>query len=143
MANMRSSNFFLIVTEEMQSVNKSMDCFHAGQRLMSTSFKIESKYGKDTLEPDFCEKAIGRVTTVDSSLLWLYLLRIYVKATGDREFTGDEITTNAVKDILVLLKSIESSLERMNTSAYLQAVLFSFSRVLQLHNISPVLPLSA
>ena len=41
-----------------------------------SSFKIESENGRDTLESDFGEKAIGRVTPVDSSLWWLYLLRM-------------------------------------------------------------------
>jgi glycogen debranching enzyme len=91
---------FLSVTADMQSLNKSIDCFHAGQGLMPASFKIESKDGKDTLESDFGEKAIGRVTPVDSSLWWLYLLRIYIKASGNREFAGDEKITNAVKKIL-------------------------------------------
>lgn len=58
------------------------------------------KKGQDTLESDFGEKAIGRVTPVDSSLWWLYLLRIYIKASGDREFGENEKITNAVKEIL-------------------------------------------
>ena len=91
---------FLSVTADMQSLNKSMDCFHAGHGLMPASFKVEAKDGQDALESDFGEKAIGRVTPVDSSLWWLYLLRIYVKASGDVEYARDEKITDAVKKIL-------------------------------------------
>jgi len=91
---------FLSVTADMKSLNKSNDCFSAGHGLMPASFKIEAKNGQDTLESDFGEKAIGRVTPVDSSLWWLYLLRIYTKASGDKDFAGAEKITNAVKEIL-------------------------------------------
>jgi glycogen debranching enzyme len=91
---------FLSVTADMQSFNKSNDCFSAGHGLMPASFKIESENGRDTIESDFGEKAIGRVTPVDSSLWWLYLLRIYTKASGDKDFAGEEKITDAVKEIL-------------------------------------------
>jgi glycogen debranching enzyme len=75
---------FLIETLALQSSEKQMDCFDAGQGLMPASFKVESwEDGRQYLTADFGERAIGRVTPVDSCLWWLILLRAYVKATGD------------------------------------------------------------
>jgi glycogen debranching enzyme len=74
---------FLIETLGLQSHDKQMDCFNAGQGLMPASFKVESWDERQYLTADFGEHAIGRVTPVDSCLWWLILLRAYVKATGD------------------------------------------------------------
>ena len=74
---------FLIATLELQSREKQMDCFSAGQGLMPASFKVVSEGGKESLEADFGEKAIARVAPIDSGFWWLFLLRAYVKATGD------------------------------------------------------------
>lgn len=74
---------FLTETLALQSSDKQMDSFNAGQGLMPASFKVESFDGKQYLIADFGEHAIGRVTPVDSCLWWLILLRAYVKSTGD------------------------------------------------------------
>lgn len=74
---------FLIETLALQSSDKQMDCFNAGQGLMPASFKVETWDDEQILVADFGEHAIGRVTPVDSCLWWLILLRAYVKATGD------------------------------------------------------------
>lgn len=76
---------FLIETLALQSSDKQMNCFSAGQGLMPASFKVESWDGHQYLLADFGEHAIGRVTPVDSGLWWLFLLRAYVNATGDIE----------------------------------------------------------
>ncbi len=76
---------FLIETLALQSSDKQMNCFSAGQGLMPASFKVESWDGHQYLLADFGEHAIGRVTPVDSGLWWLVLLRAYVKSTGDEE----------------------------------------------------------
>ncbi len=74
---------FLIATLSLQSNDKQMNRFSAGQGLMPASFKIESWDSHQYLVADFGEHAIGRVTPVDSGLWWIILLRAYVKATGD------------------------------------------------------------
>jgi hypothetical protein len=74
---------FLIETLALQSNDKQMDSFNAGQGLMPASFKVESWDDYQYLTADFGEHAIGRVTPVDSCLWWLILLRAYVKSTGD------------------------------------------------------------
>ncbi|KAG6396362.1 hypothetical protein SASPL_142510 [Salvia splendens] len=81
---------FLLHTLQLQSWEKSVDCYSPGQGLMPASFKVrnvplDGRDGefKDLLDPDFGESAIGRVAPVDSGLWWIILLRSYGKITGD------------------------------------------------------------
>ncbi|GFP81224.1 alkaline/neutral invertase a mitochondrial [Phtheirospermum japonicum] len=81
---------FLLHTLQLQSWQKTVDCYSPGQGLMPASFKIknqplEGRDGEfeDVLDPDFGESAIGRVAPVDSGLWWIILLRAYGKITGD------------------------------------------------------------
>ncbi len=74
---------FLLKSVELQSREKHFDCFRAGQGLMPASFKVTKESGKDTIIPDFGEKAIAKVAPVDASFWWIYILRAYVKATDD------------------------------------------------------------
>jgi hypothetical protein len=93
---------FLSVTADLQSIDKSMDCFKAGRGLMPASFKTIEENGEERLIADFGEHAIGRVTPVDSSLWWLLLLRLYVKFSGNREFVAKEKIQKAIKAVLDL-----------------------------------------
>ncbi|KAJ8766435.1 hypothetical protein K2173_022494 [Erythroxylum novogranatense] len=81
---------FLLHTLQLQSWEKTVDCYSPGQGLMPASFKVKSVplEGSDgafeeVLDPDFGESAIGRVAPVDSGLWWIILLRAYGKITGD------------------------------------------------------------
>ncbi|KAG6582157.1 Alkaline/neutral invertase C, mitochondrial, partial [Cucurbita argyrosperma subsp. sororia] len=81
---------FLLHTLQLQSWEKTVDCYSPGQGLMPASFKVRSQPldGSDgafeeVLDPDFGESAIGRVAPVDSGLWWIILLRAYGKITGD------------------------------------------------------------
>ncbi|CAA0834876.1 Alkaline/neutral invertase C- mitochondrial [Striga hermonthica] len=81
---------FLLHTLQLQSWEKTVDCYSPGQGLMPASFKIRSMplEGRDLefedfSDPDFGEAAIGRVAPVDSGLWWIILLRAYGKITGD------------------------------------------------------------
>ncbi|XP_009777348.1 alkaline/neutral invertase A, mitochondrial [Nicotiana sylvestris] len=79
---------FLLHTLQLQSWEKTVDCYSPGQGLMPASFKVrtvpldDNKY-EEVLDPDFGESAIGRVAPVDSGLWWIILLRAYGKITGD------------------------------------------------------------
>ncbi|KAI5587092.1 hypothetical protein BDE02_05G008300 [Populus trichocarpa] len=79
---------FLLHTLQLQSWEKTVDCYSPGQGLMPASFKVrtvpldDSKF-EEVLDPDFGESAIGRVAPVDSGLWWIILLRAYGKLTGD------------------------------------------------------------
>ncbi|KAK4796377.1 hypothetical protein SAY86_028703 [Trapa natans] len=81
---------FLIHTLQLQSWEKTVDCYSPGQGLMPASFKVRtvpldgnSEALEEVLDPDFGEAAIGRVAPVDSGLWWIILLRAYGKITGD------------------------------------------------------------
>ncbi|KAL1564423.1 alkaline/neutral invertase A, mitochondrial-like [Salvia divinorum] len=79
---------FLLHTLQLQSWEKTVDCYSPGQGLMPASFKVRSVVLDDdkleeVLDPDFGESAIGRVAPVDSGLWWIILLRAYGKLTGD------------------------------------------------------------
>ncbi|KAL2922231.1 Alkaline/neutral invertase C mitochondrial [Bienertia sinuspersici] len=81
---------FLLHTLQLQSWEKTVDCYSPGQGLMPASFKVRLAYldgmegaFEDVLDPDFGESAIGRVAPVDSGLWWIVLLRAYRKITGD------------------------------------------------------------
>ncbi|XP_030547058.1 alkaline/neutral invertase A, mitochondrial [Rhodamnia argentea] len=79
---------FLLHTLQLQSWEKTVDCYSPGQGLMPASFKVrtvpldENKV-EEVLDPDFGESAIGRVAPVDSGLWWIIMLRAYGKITGD------------------------------------------------------------
>ncbi|EEF43141.1 alkaline/neutral invertase A, mitochondrial [Ricinus communis] len=81
---------FLLYTLQLQSWEKTVDCYSPGQGLMPASFKVrgvplDGSDGafEEVLDPDFGESAIGRVAPVDSGLWWIILLRAYGKITGD------------------------------------------------------------
>lgn len=93
---------FLRETGNLQSREKHLDCFKPGEGLIPASFKVESKYGKEIIIPDFGEKAIARVAPVDSGFWWLYILRAYVKATDDWEFAYSDEIQKTIRLILEL-----------------------------------------
>ncbi|XXG84576.1 hypothetical protein AAC387_Pa10g2068 [Persea americana] len=81
---------FLLHTLQLQSWEKTVDCYSPGQGLMPASFKVRTvpldgtnETFEEVLDPDFGESAIGRVAPVDSGLWWIILLRAYGKITGD------------------------------------------------------------
>ncbi|XP_006841615.2 neutral/alkaline invertase 1, mitochondrial [Amborella trichopoda] len=81
---------FLLHTLQLQSWEKTVDCYSPGQGLMPASFKVRTvpldgshEAFEEILDPDFGESAIGRVAPVDSGLWWIILLRAYGKLTGD------------------------------------------------------------
>ncbi|GFZ21641.1 plant neutral invertase family protein [Actinidia rufa] len=78
---------FLLHTLQLQSWEKTVDCYSPGQGLMPASFKVrtiplDGSNGayEDILDPDFGESAIGRVAPDCGGL---FLLRAYGKLTGD------------------------------------------------------------
>lgn len=81
---------FLLHTLQLQSWEKTVDCYSPGQGLMPASFKVRTvplegsnEAFEEVLDPDFGESAIGRVAPVDSGLWWIILLRAYGKIIGD------------------------------------------------------------
>jgi glycogen debranching enzyme len=94
---------FLTAAAELQSREKQMDCFKAEKGLMPASFQVSTDdSGNQKLVGDFGEKAIARVAPVDSGFWWLYILRIYVRATGDQQLARQPEFQDAIRLILDL-----------------------------------------
>ncbi|MDJ0718885.1 MAG: glycoside hydrolase 100 family protein [Prochloraceae cyanobacterium] len=73
--------FFLLQTLKLQIKETQLDFLEPGRGLMPASFKVVYVDEEEYLKADFGDRAIGRVTPVDSCLWWLFLLRAYVIAT--------------------------------------------------------------
>jgi hypothetical protein len=67
---------------------------------MPASFNVKHHNGQPTLEADFGDKAIGRVTPIDSCFWWLILLRTYTKITGDWELVKRQDFQESIHFIL-------------------------------------------
>ena len=92
---------FLTETVVLQKQKRRVDCYQAPTGLMPASFKVESpEAGEQYLHADFGDKAIGRVTPIDSCLWWIILLRAYVKATGDRDLAKRDSFQDSLAFIL-------------------------------------------
>ncbi|CAI0382094.1 unnamed protein product [Linum tenue] len=75
---------FLLHTLQLQSWEKTVDCYSPGQGLMPASFKVrtvslDGDKTEEVLDPDFGESAIGRVALWTLGLWWIILLRAYGK----------------------------------------------------------------
>ncbi|MFP4411837.1 glycoside hydrolase 100 family protein [Coleofasciculus sp.] len=68
---------FAQVRKTWQGKELLIDGIRLGEGLMPASFEVTSS---QNIEPDFGQRAIGRVTPVDSGLWWIILLRAYEKA---------------------------------------------------------------
>ncbi|MEF8812040.1 MAG: glycoside hydrolase 100 family protein [Bacteroidales bacterium] len=94
---------FLRQLLHLQSREKHFDCFKPGQGMMPVSFRIEKDAdGNETINPDFGEKAIGKVAPVDAVFWWLYVLRLYTVFSGDRNFARQEDVQQGIRLILDL-----------------------------------------
>ncbi len=93
---------FMIQTLALQKHDKRVDCFEPGPGLMPASFKVVHEDGEERLLGDFGNHAIGRVPPVDSGFWWLFLLRAYVKKTGDISFAHQADFQQGIKLILEL-----------------------------------------
>ena len=88
---------------DLQSHEKQFDCFKPGQGMMPVSFKVEQDtQGNEYIEPDFGEKAIGKVAPVDAVFWWLYVLRMYTRFSGDTGFAGKKEVQRGIRLILDL-----------------------------------------
>lgn len=92
---------FLEVTLTLQSRQRRMDSFKPGLGLIPASFKVELQGEKEVLIADFGDQAIA-ITPIDSCFWWLYLLRAYVKATGDIALAHREDFQRGIRLILRL-----------------------------------------
>ncbi|NER39103.1 MAG: alkaline invertase [Oscillatoria sp. SIO1A7] len=93
---------FLVHTLELQIKQRQLDFLEPGRGLMPASFKVMHDGGEEYLKADFGERAIGRVTPVDSCLWWLFVLRAYIRATGDLSLAHSADFQKGIKLIMSL-----------------------------------------
>ena len=93
---------FLKLTLALQNQERQFNCFKPGKGLMPASFKIEEQDQHPLIIADFGEQAIARVTPVDSCFWWLWLLRAYVKVTGDVALAHTPEFQNGIQQVLDL-----------------------------------------
>jgi len=86
----------------IDEIRAHMDGARPGIGLMPASFEVVEENGKQFIRADFGERAIGRVTPVDSCLWWIILLRIYKKATGDIQLAHESDFQQGIRLILDL-----------------------------------------
>jgi hypothetical protein len=77
---------FLEETLKLQPQKSDLNAYTPSQGFIPASFRVVSINGEESLEADFGEHSIARVTPVDSCLWWIILLHAYVKATKDLNF---------------------------------------------------------
>ena len=82
--------------------------------LMPASFRVATEEdGRESLHADFGDKAIGRVTPVDSMLWWLILLDLYQRLSGDTALARTADFQQAICRILDM--GLSEALEDMPT----------------------------
>ncbi len=93
---------FLQVVMDLRGQQSVLKGHHRSRGLMPASFRVNKEGGREELEADFGDRAIGRVVPVDSALWWMILLRAYVAVTGDRAFAESVEAQTCMCEILDL-----------------------------------------
>lgn len=88
--------------DNIDVVRLQLDGARPGIGLMPASFEVVEENGEPVIRADYGERAIGRVTPVDSCLWWLILLRAYTKAIGDTDLAHEPEFQEGIKLILEL-----------------------------------------
>ena len=71
--------------------------------VMPASFRVHKDHdGKEFIQADFGERAIGRVAPVDSMMWWMILIYIYVESTGGRSLAERPEFQDTMEQILHL-----------------------------------------
>ena len=92
---------FLRTSATLQSKEQHFDCFHAARGMLPASFKLlEGSNGREQIVPDYGNRAIGRVTPMDSAFWWLYVLHAYTRASGDEHFAQTAEIQETIRLIL-------------------------------------------
>ena len=93
---------FLSTVMELRSQQSVMPGHKRATGLMPASFRIITNDGKEQLQADFGEMAIGRVAPVDSAMWWLFLLRAYIRISGDHAFSAQPEIQECIRQSLDL-----------------------------------------
>ncbi len=93
---------FLETVMELSGHQQVMQGHKRSMGLMPASFHVVVEGDKEEVITDFGDRAIGRVTPVDSALWWMILLRAYVVASGDSAFAARDDVQRCISNILDL-----------------------------------------
>jgi len=93
---------FLLTVMHLSGHQHVMKGHKRSMGLMPASFHVVKENGKEEVVADFGDRAIGRVTPVDSAMWWMIVLRAYIVATGDRAFADREDIQQCINNILDL-----------------------------------------
>jgi hypothetical protein len=96
---------FLNQTLKLQIKERQLDFLEPGRGIMPASFKVITEDDEQYLKADFGDHAIGRVTPVDSCFWWVFLLRAYVKSTGEYSFAHSPECQKGIRLIMELCLS--------------------------------------
>lgn len=102
---------FLLTVMRLRGQQRVMKGHKLSMGLMPASFHVTTEDGQEHIVGDFGDRAIGRVTPVDSAMWWVILLRAYVVTTDDWELVESEEIQQCISQILELYlrESFESS----------------------------------
>ena len=93
---------FLVTVMQLSGHQHVLKGHKRSMGLMPASFHVVEEDGKESVIADFGDRAIGRVTPVDSAMWGMIVLRAYVVATGDRAFAESDDVQQCIKNILDL-----------------------------------------
>lgn len=94
---------FLTVVMELHQRRHAAEGHRLNRGVMPASFRVVHEKGKETIRADFGDRAIGRVTPVDSILWWLLLLDLYRSSSGDAELSAGDDFQCTIREILEML----------------------------------------
>ncbi len=102
---------FLTTVMRLRSQQTVMPGHTRATGLMPASFRVVTRDGEESLLADFGESAIGRVAPVDSTMWWMFLLRAYMRVSGDDAFGEREDVQECIRQALglYLKESFETS----------------------------------
>jgi glycogen debranching enzyme len=93
---------FLTTVMQLRGQQSVLPGHQRAPGLMPASFRVVRRDGKEALTADFGEMAIGRVAPVDSAMWWMFLLRAYVRTSGDSAFAEQRPIQECMRQTLDL-----------------------------------------
>ena len=93
---------FLTTVMQLRGQQTVMPGHTRATGLMPASFRVVQEGDEEHLLADFGEMAIGRVAPVDSTMWWMFLLRAYLRVSGDHAFGEQESVQECIRQVLGL-----------------------------------------
>lgn len=93
---------FLLEVMRLRGHQHVMKGHKRSMGLMPASFHVLRENGEEQISADFGDRAIGRVTPVDSAMWWMLLLRAYVVTTDDWDLVNSDEVQQCIVQIIDL-----------------------------------------